>query len=518
MESNSPSLTELFDRLLDEPEALSSWLGHLARSQHPQPTEAQLAFLRAMKARVDDETRRTGDLDELRLELGARASLDLLTGLLNRPAFSRETAFAIQRARRDGRRVALARIDIEHFGLINGQYGREMGDAVLKAVARRLRSRLGCETPIARLGADEYGVLLPEPWVRGELQPRLDELARIIERPMELDGRAVSIAVRIGCSAYPEPAADADTLIDQAGRALRARPDRGLVGMYTGSFDRALLRQLHVRTRLEAALAHSGGVTVAFQPKFDPQRRLRGAEALARWEDPELGAIEPREFIAVAEQSGLIEQLGRRVLEATCRWIAESQATTGRVIPIAVNISGRHLVRPDFVDEVVDILSRFAVDPALLEMEITESALIESFDNAREKLARLRTAGVRFAVDDFGTGYSSLRYLKQLPIDALKIDKSFVDQMVEDEEDAAIVQGTIALAHGLGMRAIAEGVETQEQLLFLKAFRCDLMQGYLLGRPVDGQVLRELTAAACRCPSEPPLRRRLSVFGPALDP
>jgi len=493
---SAPNLAELFDRMLDEPEAFARWLEEMCQQPSVARTPIQVEFLQAMKTRVERETELSGDLDELRLELAARSNLDFITGLASRPAFLREVQRAVDRAKRASERVGLARIDIEHFGLINGQYGRAAGDQVLREVGQRLRHRLGADAVIGRVGSDEYGLLLPEPWMRPEPQTRLDELARVLERPMRVDGRDLSLTVRIGCSVYPAPAADADNLMDQAGRALRARPDRGLVGLYTGSFDRALVRQLAVRTRLEVALRRGpgqpGGLSVAFQPKFDLRQRLRGAEALARWCDAELGTVEPAEFIGVAEGSGLVQLLGQRVLEASCRWIAETQAEGGRPLPISVNISGRHLAEPDFVDEVVDILSRFAVDPSLLELEITESTLIESFEHARDKLTRLRAAGVRFAVDDFGTGYSSLRYLKQLPIDALKIDKTFVDQIVDDEEDAAIVQGTIALAHGLGIRATAEGVETQEQLLFLKAYRCDLLQGYLLSRPVSGGALRAM--------------------------
>jgi EAL domain-containing protein (putative c-di-GMP-specific phosphodiesterase class I) len=302
--------------------------------------------------------------------------------------------------------------------------------------------------------------------------------------------------MKVGGSMYPEPATSARELVDQSARASRRSSNGAQSGLYTGSLDAALFREIQIRDRLEAALSGGEGLEMHFQPKLDPSGQIRGAEALARWTDAELGRVSPGEFIPVAETHGLIRDLGRRALREACDWVTTLRRSGLPKIPVSVNVSPQQLGDPRFLDDVVEAVADSGVDPRHLELEITESMLIASADEVQSKLEALTAHGTRISIDDFGTGYSSLRSLRQLPLDALKIDRSFVAGMVDNEDDAAIVQATIALAHGLGLVAVAEGVETREQHLYLKAFRCDLLQGFLLGRPMPPSDLCEALGAA----------------------
>jgi diguanylate cyclase (GGDEF)-like protein/PAS domain S-box-containing protein len=417
------------------------------------------------------------------------ARYDGLTGLPNRNMFMDELERTLARSRRSGARFALFFIDLDRFKNINDSLGHGAGDQLLKVISERLRQLLRDSDLVARLGGDEFVVLI-------EGQTDADALAHVARKLLAAIGEPVSIAARsllvtgsIGIGLYPDDGAEAATLLKNADAAMYLAKDRGKNNyqFYTAQLAEHSAQQYALEADLRAAILRDE-LQLHFQPKVRiADGTLVGMEALLRWMHPQRGLLLPGVFITLAEDSGLILPIGNWVLRAACRQI-RAWFDAGYDVPrVAVNLSARQLVTDTLVDEVAGALAEHRVDPSLLELEITESVLMADPERANRTLLRLSQLGVHIAIDDFGTGYSSLAYLKRFPAGSVKIDRSFVGGLPGDRDDAAITHAVVAMAHSLGLQVVAEGVETQAQLDFLRRLGCDAAQGFLIGRPLAAE-------------------------------
>jgi len=426
---------------------------------------------------------------------------DPLTGLPNRELFADRVGQAIRSADRQLRPAALLLLDLDRFKDVNDTLGHHHGDRLLGEVATRLTGVLRQVDTVARLGGDEFAVLLPEVDAAGA--PAVAEKLRVaLHQPLTLDGVGIDLDASIGIAVYPDHGGDAAELLQHADVAMYAakQTHAGFV-IYDASVDQHSPRRLALLGGLRRALERDE-LVLHYQPKADLRSgRVLGVEALVRWQHPEHGLLGPGEFIPLAERTGLIHPLTRWVLDAALRQAAEWRRA-GHELSVAVNLSTRSLLDRDFPDQVADRLAAWGVPAGCLMLEVTESAVMADPALALEVLGRLHALGVGLALDDFGTGYSSMAYLKALPVDELKVDRSFVGHMASSNSDAVIVRSTIDLGHNLGLHVVAEGVETRDAWEELKALGCDTAQGYHLGRPMPaadverwlGQVVPDGTA------------------------
>jgi diguanylate cyclase (GGDEF)-like protein len=408
---------------------------------------------------------------------------DGLTGLPNRTHALSALEAAMDRARRGGGCCTVLMLDLDRFKEINDSLGHAFGDQVLVEVARRLRAAVRPQDGVARLGGDEFLVLLQDVGAEQALRHGR-ELGALLHQPVTLADARVALDVSVGAASFPLHAADATTLLRRVEIAMyEAKARRAGAALYQAGHDEIHLRQLALIAGLRHAIER-GELSVVFQPKIElSSGEVRHAEALLRWTHPEFGPVRPDEFIPLAERSGHVHALSRFVLDEA---LAQLRAWEGEglVLGVAVNLSAMDLMDGDLPDFVHDGLRRHRLAPSRLILEVTESALMRDVDYAIGVLQRLRQGGVRIAIDDFGTGYSSLSQLRRLPVDELKIDKSFVLQLAQQEDDAVIVRATIDLGHHLGLRVIAEGVEDAHSLALLRGYRCDMAQGYLFSPPL----------------------------------
>ncbi|MFZ5509079.1 MAG: putative bifunctional diguanylate cyclase/phosphodiesterase [Pseudomonadota bacterium] len=421
------------------------------------------------------------------------AYIDPVTNLPNRHAFNERLAYALERADRLGERVALLLLDLDNFKIVNDTLGHHRGDALLAAAAHRLSEGLRHGDGLCRIGGDEFAFVVEGPGASDEAEVVARKTLAALAAPFGVDGHDIYISASVGIACYPNDAADLQTLTRNADTAMYAAKDRGKNAYvrFHSDMDQRAQRRLSVETQLRKALERDEFV-VHYQPLYDYRNtRIVGVEALVRWQHPEQGLIPPEDFIAVAEDSGLIVPLGRRVLALACRQARAWQTAGFGPLYVSVNLSARQLRENNFARETIAVLLEAGLSPRLLELEITESVLMENMQ-AHTLLDELQAAGVRLAIDDFGTGYSSMSYLKRLPIDRLKIDRSFVRDIPGDRDDTAITTAIIAMAHGLGLSVVAEGVETRDQAEFLRVHGCDLMQGYFFSHPVPAGELGEL--------------------------
>jgi diguanylate cyclase (GGDEF)-like protein len=425
-------------------------------------------------------------------ELTRLALSDNLTSLPNRVLLRQrlEQAIASERS------VALLVMDLDRFKEVNDTLGHPSGDALLQQLAARLKGGLRNSDTIARLGGDEFAILLPGA-SQAQATAIAETLQRLVVKPFELHGRVVTIGASFGIACLPQHGSDADTLLRCADVAMYVakRSDQN-VAVYTAALDEHTPDRLAMIGELSHAI-ESGELRLAFQPLIDCQQdRVVGVEALARWPHPRHGLIPPDQFVPLAEQTGLIRAMSRWVLESALRQHHDWQSV-GLDVPVSVNLSMRDLHDPGLPDTVAGLLQEFQIRSGGLRVEITESSLMLDHERALETLTRLRAMGVRISIDDFGTGYSSLAYLKQLPVDELKIDRSFVRDLAVDESDLAIVRSTIDLAHNLGLSVVAEGVEDEPTLDLLRRLGCDTAQGYLFSRALSaGELTPWLQARA----------------------
>jgi diguanylate cyclase (GGDEF)-like protein len=445
-------------------------------------------------------------------QLSAAALHDPLTGLPNRALLRDRLSQCVETARRHGRVVAVVFLDLDRFKQVNDTLGHATGDAVLVAVAERLASCARASDTVARVSGDEYVVVCvaeEEEQAKALAQRLVDE----VNKDLDVDGRRLSVTVSAGL-AIARPGDALDDVVQVADEAMYAAKAKGGAALVVASDEmRGLLsRRLHAEQALGRALAEER-VEVHYQPVVHlADGSVRGVEALVRLRDPSGRLVPPAEFIEVAERSGLIVPLGASVLRTAC---AEAARWTGEhsELSIAVNLSTRQLAQPDVVPAVQASLTAAGLAPQRLVLEVTESAVVEDAEAALRALSALKEIGVRTAIDDFGTGYSSFLYLKQFPVDFLKIDRSFVSGMLENPDDAAIVASIVRLGRDIGVTLIAEGVETEEQHRHLAELGCDEAQGYLFSRPVPAPELVAAARAAVRTvPSQPErVRRRIAL-------
>ena len=435
-------------------------------------------------AQVQDVTEQR----QMRERLAHAAIHDPLTGLPNRVLFLDRLTMALSRAARHGSRVAVAFLDVDRFKLVNDGLGHAAGDELLRAVAERLAEAVRDEDTVARFGGDEFTILWETLEDDDEAVVVAHRVLDSLKRPFELDGSPVYVTASIGVTVTDgqSPAAtvlrDADAAMYMAKEAGRSR-----VEVFDGRAQAVALENLHVINELHHALA-AGEFRVHYQPIVDLLTgTVVAVEALVRWQHPKRGLLVPEHFIRAAEECGLVVQMGAWVLEEACRqialWNRMAGAAGAEPIEVNVNISPRQLANPEFPDAVQEIIATTGIDAESLCLEITEGSLMHDERAAAETLGQLRRLGVRVCIDDFGTGYSSLSYLKHFPLDSLKVDRAFVDGLGEESDEGVIVGAIVALAHSLGLIAVAEGVETQLALSELHRLGCDRVQGYLLGYP-----------------------------------
>nr|WP_256489960.1 phosphodiesterase [Ideonella oryzae] len=415
------------------------------------------------------------------------AFVDELTGLANRSLFLDRLGQALQDGHTPPRHGALLLIDVDHFQRFGAAYGARLGNSLLMTVAERLRQRVGPDMTLARLGGDVFGVLVTGRAHGGELLLEVtrlaDQITRAVAQPISLDGQPQSHTVTVGISAFDGPGSAGDQL-HQAEQAVAQGKAQGQGTVHF--FDPTLAEAAQQRARLEAALRHAlqqGQLLLHYQPQIRGSQPT-GAEALVRWQHPERGLIPPAEFIPLAEACGLIVPLGQWVLEQACAVLAQwRQDPVLEALTLSVNVSAHQVQQPGFVLHLKQLLERSDCNPHRLKLELTESAFIGDEQTAIRAMTALRALGIRFSLDDFGTGYSSLRHLKRLPLDQIKIDQSFVRDLLDDPDDAAITQVITQLARNFGMEVMAEGVELPAQRSFLERLGCHAFQGYLFARP-----------------------------------
>ncbi|HUQ24644.1 MAG TPA: EAL domain-containing protein [Burkholderiales bacterium] len=434
------------------------------------------------------------ELMEKQEQVSYLALYDSLTGLPNRTLFHDRLTQAIQAqaARGDNSGLGLLLVDLERFKQINDAFGQATGDIVLKAMGERLRVTAGDINRVARLGSNIYAIMVPG-INRAEDVARGIEQAAVLDQPFEIDGREVRVSAKTGIAVYPDDGRDADVLLRNAEAALKRAKETGERYLfYAPQINARVSEQVDLEHRLRKAL-EQGELFAHYQPKVDmASRAVIGLEALMRWHGPDGGLVSPVKFVPVLEQTGLIFEAGQQILTAASRMHRQWQKKGLNAPRIAVNVSALQLRRKSFVDDVMKALDGVGGDASGVDLEITESLLMSDVDESIRKLRELRDAGLRIALDDFGTGYSSLAYLSRLPLDALKIDRSFVHGMTEHADGTSIITAIISLAQALRLKVIAEGVETEPQAQLLRLLRCDQAQGYLFSPPVPAEKIETL--------------------------
>jgi diguanylate cyclase (GGDEF)-like protein len=458
-----------------------------------------LAGVNLVSWRSNELTR--GGQIRARAELAHRAAHDPLTGLPNRWAFAEHVERALERrARRAGGSasagVAVLFVDVDDFKVVNDSLGHGAGDRLLQAVAQRLSEALRPQDVVARFGGDEFTVLVADVADADDALAVANRLADQLRPPIVLDGESRFVTASVGLAVTGAGPGDADSLLQDADAAMYQAKDRGKArcAIFDDSMRAGAMRRLELEGSLREALAHEE-LYLDYQPQVRlPDGAITGVEALIRWRHPRLGVISPGEFIPMAERLGVIVEIGAWVVREAC---FEARSWGRDDVEIAVNVSTRQLASGGFSDAVREALADSGLAPDRLCLEVTETALLADVAGARAMLAELRAIGVTLAVDDFGVGHASLRHLRELlPVDVLKIDKSFVDGVVDDSEDAAIVAAVVALAVGLGLACVAEGVECAEQAGALAAMGCHVAQGYHFARPQPPERLAALLAGA----------------------
>jgi diguanylate cyclase (GGDEF)-like protein len=420
---------------------------------------------------------------------------DTLTGLPNRSMLDERVASAIEAADERGGSMTLAFLDLDNFKLVNDSLGHHAGDALLKIVAARMQQCVRASDSIVRLGGDEFVVLINGAMRKGEsVEDRLRAVREAVAEPVLIEGRSFQITCSMGVAAYPEHGRNATELMARADAAMYRAKEIGRDAMQV--FTAELANRAHEKLERQEELRHAlaqGELFLQYQPQMDlATGRIFAVEALIRWRHPERGLIGPGDFIPLAEETGLIGPIGDWTLRAACRQNKAWQESGLPPIVVSVNVSARQFQEKDWVERVAAALAESGLEARYLELELTESLIMQDVQQAVETMHRLEKLGVHLAIDDFGTGYSSLSSLKRFPVGRLKIDRSFVQDLPDDGDDAAIARAVISLAHTLQLRVIAEGVETREQVDFLRDAGCDEIQGYYLSRPIDARALQAI--------------------------
>jgi diguanylate cyclase (GGDEF)-like protein len=468
-------------------------LTHTFNHMTQRLSESQAEVGNYQRTLEDKVVQRTKELEVATAHAYKLAQHDILTGLPNRALLNQRLKQILAQSQRNGTHVACLFLDFDHFKRINDTLGHDAGDQLLQSVAQRLTNAVRESDTVARLGGDEFVVILPGLDPAHATFETMTVLARVRESflaPFRLADQTPTLTCSIGVSMYPLDANDTVTLIKQADTAMYAAKEvgRNAYRFYTADMNARVQARLQLETDMRRGLLQNEFFLV-YQPQIDMDSgRPSAVEALLRWRDPVRGVIAPTEFIPIAEESGMIQALGARVLRDACRQVVEWHRQ-GVMMRLSVNLSVQQLQHDSCLAIVEEALGASGLAPQYLDLEITESVIITHPDKAVATLARLKERGISITVDDFGTGYSSLSYLARLPIHAVKIDQRFVHGLEHNRNDVAITQGIIALSHSLGLRVIAEGVETAAQFDFLKEHGCEAAQGFLIARPLEGHEL-----------------------------
>ena len=493
-----PALENLSDILFDARNSLAkqnSWQGEFKnRRKNLDPYWGQLSI---SKVYADDGslTHYIGIYEDITASKQAQQHIehlafrDNLTGLGNRYAFIRslESHFS----EHPGKPINLLLVDIDNFKRINDSLGHQTGDKLLASLARRLRNTLPSGSVLARFASNEFAVLLDAS--AAESQAVAHKLLQTLDKPLFVDNQLINVTGSIGLASAPEHGDDPQTLMKHTGLALHKAKANGKnqLHVFTDALNAEAHYKLFIESNLRRALMQNE-LEVFYQPKLCLKSgRLLGMEALLRWHHPEKGMISPDKFISVAEETGLIIPIGKWVTRQACRMSKQLIAVGHGPLQIAINLSPKQFSDPDLVGEIAAILHEEQLDPALLELELTESLLLDATEDTRHQLSRLKSLGLTLAMDDFGTGYSSLSYLKKFPIDVIKIDRSFINDIPDNQDDMEITSAVIAMAHNLKLKVVAEGIETAAQLNFLRRQHCDIGQGFLFDKPIPGRDLLE---------------------------
>lgn len=483
-------------------EQTGSWQGELVETRKNGELYPQWLQLSVVRDVAGDMSHIVGFFADLsaRRESEERmrylTHFDELTGLANRSLFKERLREANQRVRQGGRSLALLHINLDRFKLLNDSLGHEVADQLLKQVSRRLSSAMPEADTIARLSGDEFAVLFDAYGNLSSLTRVTSRLLAKLRTPISVAGHELVVSASVGISLLPDSAREISALVSQANIAMQHAKHLGgnNFQFFTESLQASTLERLQLEIQLRKAIEENQ-LEVFYQPKLSLETgRLDAAEALVRWRHPARGMVPPGDFIGLAEETGLIGSIGEIVLREACRQACEWQRQGLAPLRISVNLSVHQLRQGKLVSLVRQVLEETGLEPRYLELELTESQLLDSVEHIISTFQQLRELGVKLAIDDFGTGYSSLSYLKRFPVDYVKIDQAFIRGLGEGTEDAAITQAIIAMAHSLGLKVVAEGVENQAQLDFLKANGCDEVQGYLISRPLEAEALAALLA------------------------
>jgi diguanylate cyclase (GGDEF)-like protein/PAS domain S-box-containing protein len=483
---------DFYKRMWGSISATGYWQGEIwdrRKNEEIFPGWLSITAVRADDGRIANYVAIFSDITERKsaqAQIEFLAHHDPLTGLPNRLLLQDRIEQAIAHAARTGQSVALLFLDLDRFKAINDTLGHQVGDKLLRAVVDRIGDVVRETDTISRLGGDEFLILISEIESTDSVT---DVARRILQRcaePFEVDGHLMSTSASIGIAIYPEDGVDFDTLLKKADTALYHAKDAGRndFHFFSESMNAGAVERVALEARLRGALENKEFM-LHYQPQVDIESGLLvGVEALIRWDSPELGRVPPAKFIPVAEESGLIVPIGHWVLRESCRQVRAWEQQGLPQLTISVNLSALQFRRGDFVRDVAATLRENGLEPERLELELTESILIDEGETVMDKVRSLKQLGVRLAIDDFGTGYSSLSYLKRFAVDRLKIDQSFVHDIVTDPNDAAIVRAIIQLGRSFGLTTIAEGVESVDQLEFLAKHGCDEVQGYHFAPPM----------------------------------
>jgi diguanylate cyclase (GGDEF)-like protein len=474
----------------DELGLLTHTFNHM--TQRLSESQAQVAiYQRTLEEKV---AQRTKELEVATSQAFKLAQHDILTGLPNRALLNQRLKQIVAQAGRDGLQVACLFLDFDHFKRINDTMGHDAGDHLLQAVSQRLTSAVRESDTVARLGGDEFVVILPGLDPAKAMLEIMAVLTRVRESflaPFKLGDQAPTLTCSVGISVYPIDSKDPGGMIKQADTAMYAAKEAGrnAYRFYTADMNARVQARLQLETDMRRGLMDDEFFLV-YQPQVEMRTgRACGVEALLRWRDPERGVIGPAEFIPVAEESGMIQVLGARVLRDACKQVM-SWHRHNMLLRLSVNLSVQQLQHDSWMSVVEEALRASGLPARYLDLEITESIIITHPNKAVATLLKLKQMGVSVTVDDFGTGYSSLSYLARLPIQAVKIDQRFVQGLEQNKNDEAIILAIIAISQSLGLRTIAEGVETVAQFQYLKSHGCEQAQGYLISRPLEEPELR----------------------------